>query len=194
MNGCVFDGANNIGDRLVRKEKEWYSFVPRDLEIYGHAIVTVEKPCIREIGTNDDKIVDALKQMSDGIKHMVNILKEIDNVQRVYVAMLGESNDVHMHYHLIPRYRFKSDVEIDEWTKKNRLRTGNDDCDRAWREFYARPTADFHSFEGFQYFGEIEKSYDKVKRRIGRGPSDALLEEMAKKLQETQGQKQSLTK
>lgn len=180
MKSCDFDKVEEkIGKRLVYRVTDqgnaWYAFVPQEPEIFGHVIVTVEKPCIREIISNDKEITKVLQRMSIGIKSMADVLSRIENVQRIYIAMLGESEKVHMHYHLFPRYDFVSEFEIDKWAKRNRLKKGPIE----WQRFYSRPTAGFQSFSGFQYLGEIEKSFNEAARRISEKPSDELLEEMA---------------
>ena len=75
--------------------------------------------------------------------------------------MLGETETVHILYHVFPRYGFVSEFEIDKWAEKNRLKKGSSD----WQRFYSRPTAGFQSFSGFNYLGEIEKSYNEATRR-----------------------------
>ena len=184
MKSCPFDKVENVGNRLVHRiinqNNGWYAFVPQDAEIFGHVIVTVEKPCLREIISNDKEITEVLRRMSKGIKLMADVLSQIENVQRIYIAMLGESEKVHMHYHLFPRYNFVSDFEIDKWAKTHQLKKGS----IGWRSFYSRPTAGFHSFDGFQYLGEIERSYNEAFRRIRAKPSDEVLEEMAERIKE----------
>ena len=184
MENCPFDNAKeNIGDRVIhragRNNNDWYAFVPDKPEIFGHVIVTVENPCIREIITDNSEIVPVLQQMSEGIEFMAKVLSRIKNVQRVYIAMLGESEDVHMHYHLFPRYGFVGDeCAINSWAKENRLKKGSNE----WQEFYSRPTTGFQSRDGFQYLGEIEKTFNEAARRIGKNPSDELLKEIAEKI------------
>ena len=35
--------------------------------------------------------------------------------------MLGETDPIHMHYHLFPRYGFVNESEINDWSKKYQL-------------------------------------------------------------------------
>ena len=176
---CDFDKAiENIGDRIIGdrdviKERGWYAFVPKDASIFGHVLVTVENPCIREITTNNSQTVCTLEIMATGIKVISDIIKKIDNVQRVYVALLGES-PLHMHYHLLPRYSFIREDEFLYWSNKYRLKKGSVN----WQKFYSRPTDGFLHKDGFQYLGEIERTYNEVKKIYGM-PSDELMGEMA---------------
>lgn len=183
MKSCPFDEVEKeIGNRLVHRVTDqnngWYAFVPLEPEIFGHVIVTVEKPCIREIITDTNEIVPVLQRMSKGVEFMAKVLSCIENVQRVYIAMLGESEDVHMHYHLFPRYNFVGEFEINTWAERNRLKEGSIE----WQRFYSRPTAGFQLSSGFQYLGEIEKSYNEATKRIGNKPSNEVLEEIKRRL------------
>ncbi len=179
MNSCPFDKVDEkFKKRVIDQNNAWYAFVPLDPEIFGHVIVTVEKPCIREIVSDDKEIAEVLQRMSKGIKLMADALYRIENVQRIYIAMLGETETVHIHYHLFPRYDFVSEFEIDKWAERNRLKKGSIE----WQRFYSRPTAGFQSVSGFQYLGEIEKSYNEAAKRIGEKPSNEVLEEMAGRL------------
>ena len=70
------------------------------------------------------------------------------------------------------------DSEIYEWAEEHKFDKGS----YGWRRFYEVPTLGFKSFDGFQYLGEIEKSYDETKRRIGEKPSSNLIRAMAEKI------------
>jgi len=187
MRQCIFDKSNNIDSDVVRRgDKDiitgnvsWYAFVPDNPEIFGHIIVTVEQPCIREIISESEEVInEALKRMSEGIKVMSDLIKKIDNVQRIYVAMLGETDSVHMHYHIIPRYGFIDEIEINKWAEKNRFDRGIIE----WQRFYSHPTLGFQSLDGFQYLGEIERSYNQAKRVIGEKPSSELIKEIVNRI------------
>jgi len=180
MEGCVFDDSDKLAERVIIKKDGWYAFVPDEPEIFGHIIVTVETPCIREVACSDKRIPDVLKIMSSGIKFIADLLTEVKDVQRVYIAMLGETDSVHMHCHIIPRYGFVNDSEIAEWAKENRLTKGLLD----WQRFYSNPTANFKISDGFRYLGEVENSYNIAKKRIGTKPSIELVKQMAGKIKD----------
>ena len=180
MSECVFCKPEEIlKKRIIHTDSDgWYAFVPDEPEIFGHIIVTVKQPHIREIISEDDKTLETLQCMTKGVKYIADILRKIKNVQRVYFAMLGETEDVHMHYHVFPRYGFVRDYEIDDWAKEYHLSKGF----IAWQRFYSQPTVGFTSLDGFQYLGEIEKAYTIKKREIGSKPSNSLVEEMVEKI------------
>ena len=184
---CCFDNINDEG-RVITSNSNWYAFVPKAPEIFGHTIVTYrtdeksnKHPHIQNIICKDDKRVEILKVLDEGIKTLVDGLKEIENVDKIYFAMLGETERTHMHYHLFPRFGFVNEYELINWVNKDklyRLTKGN----IRWQKFYANPTCGFKSFDGFQYLGEIEKSYSQARKCIGDDPPKGILKEMAKNI------------
>ncbi|MCJ7570724.1 MAG: hypothetical protein MUO82_02445 [Candidatus Thermoplasmatota archaeon] len=207
---CYFCCYENIKDegRVIfpekeNKDEEWYAFIPLEPEIFGHIIVTYaseddkspnikksEFPCQNIICKEDnhnvsnikkDKRDEILKVLDKGVITIVDGLKKIKNVDKVYFAMLGETKRTHMHYHLFPRYGFVNEYELNNWANKDDytlLSEGN----IRWKKFYANPTSGFKSFDGFQYLGEIENSYQRAEKSIGKPPTEELLEEMAEKI------------
>ncbi len=181
-------------ERLVspvdRKEEEWYAFVPGDPLIFGHILLTVDRkgnnnvPCERE---GPDCIHDMwevpeciLEREIVGVRKCMNGLLEIDNVKRIYLVVAGETDEVHHHFHLLPRYGFKSFEEREKWYEELKLKAG----DPKWRNFYRWPTLGMAHKEGFQYLGELERAYGTCKDNdyYPDQPSDVLLEEMARKI------------
>jgi len=182
---CYFCCANDIDEeRIIGKgeSKEWYAFIPQDPEIYGHCIVTTKNPEDHCEDILDIKGQIVLNNLVEGVKIVAKMIKGIDpkRIEKVYLAMLGETPKTHMHYHLFPRYRFEHDSEIYKWAEEHKFTNG---C-YGWRKFYETPTLGFKSFTGFQYLGEIEKLYDETKRRIGDKPSLNLLTEMRDNIKE----------
>lgn len=180
---CCFDNIKKEG-RIIKDKKDWYAFIPLEPEIFGHVIVTyrtdteLNYPCIQNIiCLEDEKRDKILNVLNEGILTLVDGLKKIKNVDKVYFAMLGETENTHMHYHLFPRYGFVNDYELDKWAnKKDYTRLSNGSIE--WRKFFARPTCGFKSFTGFQYLGEIEASQERTLKCIGKKPSKKLIEEM----------------
>jgi len=177
--GCHFCDYKQFKKRVIDEDKDWHAFIPKDPEIYGHCIVTTKKH-YEDILSSDGK--EALDIMSEGLKIVADKIKKIDEkrIHKVYFAMVGETKKTHMHYHLFPRYRFEHDSEIYEWAEEHKFDKGS----YGWQKFYEVPTLGFKSFTGFQYLGEIEKSYDETKRRIGKKPSSDLVKVMVKKIRD----------
>ena len=179
---CAFCHRAEIKEdyRMICEPKEEptsYAFVPLDPEIFGHVIVTVESPCIREICEEDGAVVDVLRANSSTLWKVAMAIRRIPNVERVYVATLGEDN-LHIHHHLLPRYFFCTNDEIERWENGNRFQS----LDNCWDRFYSKPTEGFHDYRGFRYLGEIERTYELAKKRIMRGPNRTLVSDMARRL------------
>lgn len=177
-----------VGERLVRdKGEEWYAFVPEEPLVFGHILLTVGKrPTDRE-GVCEEKYrnlwstpKDILQNEIVGVRECMNGLVNIPFVKRVYVVVAGEERSVHHHFHLIPRYEFRSGEERDMWGKEHTL----DADDPKWIEFYKSPTMDCKHSEGFQYIGELERVYNECKDNeyYPKTPSKDLLKEMARKI------------
>jgi len=142
--------------------------------------LTIYKKCIRDISSADDIDQKILNSLMEGVRIISNKLKNIDNVDRVYVVMTGEDPSAHVHFHLFPRYGFLNNNEIAKWAEKNGLSKGEID----WRRFYANPTKNFKYHHDFSYLGEIQQKYDdwKMNKMNGKPPSKELLIEMKEKL------------
>lgn len=111
---------------------------------------------------------------------MMAKLVKLDGIGRVYVVIAGETQDVHHHFHLFPRYEFRSYEEREKWANEFNLDTD----DPKWIEYFRWPTLSFEHKEGFQYLGEIERKYNERKSNeyYPNRPSDQLRLEMAEKL------------
>ena len=178
---CSFCNKSNMDGRIVlecKGNRRWYAFVPRDPEIFGHVLVTVDKPHVQNIEDTNPHEMEFMNDISKGIVNVSIGLKRIENVEKVYVLMLGESSDVHMHYHLIPRYKFGSMKDRIAWATEYELIEGKDE----WRSFYSRPTMGFTSNEGFRYLGEVERLYNEFVIKSFSVPDERLLGEMTKLL------------
>lgn len=160
-------------------QKGWYAFIPDEPEIFGHIIVTVPSPHVQNIENVAPTNYAMIHDMAEGVTLASSHLKKIgEEVKRVYVLMLGESPIVHMHFHLIPRYEFKSNEELSTWSKRINLSRG----DTRWNEFYNEPTLNFSISKGFRYTGEVERTYNESKAMIGRKPDYELIIEMANQI------------
>ncbi|MCJ7572534.1 MAG: hypothetical protein MUO82_11790 [Candidatus Thermoplasmatota archaeon] len=188
---CCFDNINDEG-RVITENKNmnWYAFIPDRPEIFGHTIVTYRayiKPNnfshIQNIKCdNNNERNNIMEILNDGVITLVDALKKIKNVDLVYFAMLGETKETHMHYHLFPRYNIYGDkVKLNKWANKSD-NTSLSNGDIQWINFFAKPTCGFTSFKGFQYFGEIEESQNKAEKCIGKKPSKELLKEITKNI------------
>lgn len=182
---CDFCDINNFKDRIIHKcEKngdiQWYVFVPQEPQIFGHIILTLNNPHVEDITSGEKQIQEVLSKLSGGISYIADLLGKIDNVKKVYLAMLGETPNIHMHYHMFPRYEFANEEEREYWSKRNTLQVGEIE----WRKFYSKPTKGFNSLKGFQYLGDIEKFYNRSKESIGVKPSSQFLTKMTSRINE----------
>ena len=172
-----------IVDEDKSQKKYWYAFVPRDPEIFGHVILTTDKGrCIHDLCEVDESI---LKAEIMGVRQMMEKLWQTKKVGRVYVVVAGESEEVHHHFHLLPRYEFESFKEREKWAKEYEL----DAEDPKWVEFFKWPTLNFEHKEGFQYLGEIERKYNQCKNKeyYPNRPSEGLILEMVGKVRAISG-------
>nr|MDO8080343.1 HIT domain-containing protein [Candidatus Freyarchaeota archaeon] len=178
MKTCDFCSRDKMKKYVVDEDKDWYAFVPQEPEIFGHIILTTDKgSCTHDMQDVDEKILQAEIL---GIRQMMRKLHKIDNVGRVYVVVAGESLGVHHHFHLLPRYEFKSSEDRKKWAQSNEIKAE----DPKWVEFYRWSTSDFSHKEGFQYLGEIERKYNEYKNNeyYPNIPSDDLRLAMVDKL------------
>lgn len=169
-----------MGDRIVDegKDHEWYAFVPLGPEIFGHLIVTIPgPPCIRDIVMMESAHSKQWRNLNEGVRVCAEKLSKILNVDRVYTAFLGESAEVHVHCHLVPRYGFLNQGEIEAWSKLYGVSEG----DTEWRRFYSNPTSGFSSLQGFRYLGEVERTFNEIKECLGH-PSFDILSQIAEKI------------
>jgi hypothetical protein len=188
---CPFCDRGKVKEQIIYdKDELWYALTPLDPHIFGHVLVTYSnggKNCIHDMWKKVDggweanrKIREIRESMLEGVRFMSDKMMHIDNVERIYFAMLGEDLSVHMHYHLFPRYGFLSSNELEKWSEKYKLSGGEFE----WRRFYATPTMNFEYSTGFCYLCEIARKYDDMKKRIGNNPPKELLNEMTEKLKE----------
>ena len=192
--GCDFCDRQKEGlkDRIVageNKEKIWYTLVPNDPHIFGHILLTIdrntndEKYHVRDFWKIGDK--EVLKEEIYGVVESMVALKRIPCVERIYLVVAGESETLHHHYHLIPRYKVKcnwASKDYGDWTKQCRL----ENIGLGWGRFYDMPKSFCHS-SGFQYLGELERTYNHFKECVTEksGPGLSLLREMAEKIRRT---------
>lgn len=179
-----------VGERLVWETgEEWYAFVPEEPLIFGHILLTASKQptdgeeTCREKYRNLWSVPEEILQKEIvGVRECMNGLLNIPFVERVYLVVAGEERSVHHHFHLVPRYEFRSDEERETWDEDHTL----DADDTKWIEFYKSPTIDFKHTEGFQYIGELERVYNECKDNeyYPRTPSRDLLKGMARKIEE----------
>ena len=182
MKGCSFCHKKRMKKFIVDKdassEEYWYAFVPRDPEIFGHVILTTDKGgCIQDLYKVDESILTA---EIVGVRQTMEKLWKMRNVGRVYVVVAGESEEVHHHFHLLPRYEFKNTEEREKWAEEYCL----DAEDPKWVEFFKWPTLNFEHKEGFQYLGEIERKYNQCKNNeyYPNRPSEGLRLDMVGKV------------
>jgi diadenosine tetraphosphate (Ap4A) HIT family hydrolase len=177
---CDFCKKKNMAGRIVlgRKSTNWYALVPNDPEVFGHLIVTIPgPPCIRNIVAMEGKYSAEWKNLNEGVRACARKLAEISNVDRVYTTFLGESAKVHVHCHLVPRYGFLNQGDLDRWSARYGVSKGGIE----WRRFYSNPTSGFCHLQGFRYLGEAERTYNETKELYGAPPSETL-HEIAKKI------------
>lgn len=172
-----------VNPRTIEQSTKWRAFIPKDPEIFGHTILTPKDhiPSILEVHSKDKEV---FQELSDALLVCSQKLANVDNVEKIYVVMAGEDPTVHIHYHLFPRFDFLNEDELNLWARNNRISTG----ELSWRKFYARPTAGYKYFEGFQYVGEIERAYHEYRetRAGNKGPSPTLQKAMAEMIVDAQ--------
>ena len=189
--GCDFCYRDRMGRRIIAERQRWYAFVPEDPRIFGHIILTVdpeekgEKHCVHDIWNVEDEV---LSGEIIAARDCMRGLKEIPFVERVYLVVAGESERVHHHYHLIPRYKRHLDwkkEDVPRWKKKCELKEG----DSIWRSFYNDMPRKMHNWRGFQYLGELEHEYNDFRTHSAfeEGPGLDILEDMAGKVETFMG-------
>jgi diadenosine tetraphosphate (Ap4A) HIT family hydrolase len=174
---CDFCDRGKARDLLVLEGDNWYTIVPNEPEIFGHLILATDREHIQNIEDADTAILNGLQE---GVLQTARLLRRLKNVKRAYIAVLGESRQVHFHYHFFPRYEFKNRGERAAWST-----TYAPGVSEPWKSFYSNPTANFMHKEGFQYLGEVERTYGDAKKRNKNNPPDFLVvRELARRLQE----------
>lgn len=181
---CVFCQRKKIEDRIIKhyEEEEFDVFIPKDPQIFGHLLLTrIGPPCLGKLENPEKELHEKINILSEGTMTVAkDFIKRDTKIDKVYIVVMGESESFHFHYHLIPRYGFLNDNEIDKWTEKYGIEKGSIE----WRQFYARPTLGFRHFHGYRYLGEMERTFNEAKDRFKGNPPDEILLEMKKNVEE----------
>lgn len=64
MKNCEFCHREELKEYIIDEDRSkgefWYAFIPRDIEIFGHVILTTDKgDCIHDLHDVDDEILQA---------------------------------------------------------------------------------------------------------------------------------------
>ena len=195
---CKFCDKEIVADRIIDglDKKDWYAFVPKDPEIFGHIILTTinfQPNCSRGEDSNIPKCPQEISEiygnneeifmkMTKGLIECSNKLKKIKPIEKVYILVAGETDGYHIHYHLIPRYEFRSYDERKQLAKKINLTID----DPKWVEFYNWPTKDFKYRQDFRYLGEVEQKYNDCKNNeyYPIEPSKEIIEKIVTRINE----------
>ncbi|MFB3888349.1 MAG: HIT family protein [Candidatus Bathyarchaeia archaeon] len=147
--GCILcfptDKIKGIlrGYEYNEQSQQPYVFVPREPEAFGHCIVAAGK---HYTDMSDERISRDTKQLTEMISIINNICVKMKKhlksngkaCEKVYVSTLCETPEMHLHFHLIPRFEgdrkgFRGLLEkeldgtrwmIKESIKENKIREG----------------------------------------------------------------------
>jgi len=126
----------------AERENPWV-FVPREPEAFGHLVVVAGKHYLdisdKELAKDTKHLIQMLKLISKLCVKMKKHLKFDERVcKKVYVSTLCETDNMHLHFHLIPRfdgdrtgfkYLFEKELEGTRWMLQdsnieNKIRKG----------------------------------------------------------------------
>lgn len=152
MKECVCKFCKNrseFEDRVIKgyepKGKTPWAYVPREPATFGHAVVVAGEPyldiCDQTMPEGEERFVPKhLQEMMKMIRELALKMRSLEyngkKCEKVYVITECETPDLHLHFHLIPRFEgerkghvflFEKELEEARWmlgndTNENKIR------------------------------------------------------------------------
>lgn len=163
---CKFcKNKSEFEDRIIRgyepKDRRPWAYVPREPATFGHAVVVSGEPyidvCDQTISEDEERFVpEHLQEIMKMIRELALKMRSLEQngkkCKKVYVITQCETPDLHLHFHLIPRFEgdkkghvflFEKELEEARWmlgddTNENKIR------DAYYRLGVAEGILDFH--------------------------------------------------
>ena len=101
QNNHILYGDNT--DKIIFENDKFECFLVRNPRAEGHVAISTKKH-FKDMMEIDDKTCNEIFLLA---KKVMNILKEVDNAESVYLCTMCDGKMNHFHIQLIPRYSFE---------------------------------------------------------------------------------------